>query len=118
MRFVRSVAPALVVIVALLGASAAPAVAALGRPFCASDQHACCKGPKLTAPCCRDGALSQTDSTPGQARIELHVNLAPVPAILNAAPAASMLHALVSGAASPPTSPPLDRPTLFSSLLI
>lgn len=68
--------------------------------------------------CCQDGQLSRTDGLPGQARIEVHPNLVPVPAMLDIATPASLLNTPAWGYASPPSSPPLDRPTLFSSLLL
>jgi hypothetical protein len=95
-----------------------PAFVGLIHPVCAAKQHDCGTTPKMSTCCCGDEQSGQTESTPGQSRVELRATfslIAAVPSAIHVAPTPQTVHI---GHSAPPHYSAVDLPTLFSSLLI
>jgi hypothetical protein len=103
--------------VAVLGTPTLSAFALRAHPTCTAKHHDCGKVSTLTTCCCGEEQSSSSDSTPVQSRVEVRADLVSVPAVPSALEAAMTPYAQVAIHTSPPH-PILDRPTLFSSLLI
>ena len=117
MRSIGKLISAVTVILAVLGTSTLSSFTFLSHPTCTAKHHDCGKMPTITTCCCGDEQSSSSDSTPVQSRVEVRVNLSALPAFTVALQLAMTTHGQVAVQTSPPH-PALDRPTLFSSLLI
>jgi len=109
---------AIVLLVAITGATTVPAFAGLTHPVCASRHHDCGDTAKVSECCCGDAQASQTDSTPVQSRTEFRADLSSMTAVSSAVPVALPPHAVTTVHTSPPHRSHIDLPTFFSSLLI
>jgi hypothetical protein len=105
------------VVLAINGTTTVPAFVALVHPVCAAKQHDCGKTPTIAKCCCGDEQSSPHDSTPAQSRLEVRADLSLVAVVTVVVHVAMTPHAQRAIHTSPPH-PCLDRPTLFSSLLI
>ena len=118
MNSVRRSLSAVIVLAAIIGGATVPAFAGLTHPVCTSKHHDCGATPKIAKCCCGDEQSAQTQSTPGQSRVELRATFALIAAVPSAIHVAWTPHSAHSGHSAPPHYPGVDLPTLFSSLLI
>jgi hypothetical protein len=103
---------------AIIGAIGVPVFAGQIHAVCTAKQHDCGKAPTIASCCCGDQGDVSNQSGPVESRVQLNPSLTFAPCVVVTVDFSS-LHALhVAWNTSPPRSSPLDRPTLFSSLLI
>jgi hypothetical protein len=114
----RKALSAIALAVTTLGMATVPAFAFASHPTCTAKHHDCGKAPTITTCCCGDEQSSQTDSTPGRPRVEVHANVTAVPVGVDVLDLVTSAHALVAARTAPPHQSRVDLPTLFASLLI
>ena len=120
-RIVSSVQRALssiVVLAAIIGGASVPAFAGMIHPVCVSKHHECGATPKISKCCCGDEQSAQTESTPGQSRVDLRATFSCIAAVSTAIQVALTPHTVHTGGSTPPHNSSVGLPILFSSLLI
>jgi hypothetical protein len=115
---VRAKLSALILIVALTGATSVREFAGEIHAICAARHHDCGKTATIAACCCGDHDGTSNQAGPVQSRIQVHPSLTFGAAPAVATDALTVYRTNVRPQTSPPRASPLDRPTLFASLLI
>jgi hypothetical protein len=117
-KSVRSSLSAIIVIVALAGSTGLSAFLPLIHPACTAMHHDCGQAPTLKACCCGDQSNISDRIGPTVAKVTCRVTLVRVAAVATDIVVPASPHAFTATHASPPRSSPVDRPTLFATLLI
>ena len=117
MRSPRILLTAVALVVAILGASAAPAFAGFVHRVCVTNQHECGRTAKIAKCCCGDQADTSQKSGPAQSKTQIDTTAASVACAFgpspDAVPFTTMFRAQNASRAGP-----VDLPTLFACLLI
>ena len=118
MNTARARFSALLLVAAIIGAIGVPVFAGAIHAICAAKQHDCGKAPTIASCCCGDQGDASSQGGPVESSVQLNPSLTFAPCVVVTVDFSS-LHAMHVGSnTSPPGASPLDRPTLFSSLLI
>jgi hypothetical protein len=106
------------VIIALAGSTGISAFLPLIDPVCTAMHHDCGKAPTLKACCCGDQSNISDRIGPTAVKVTCRVTLLRIAAVAADIVVLASPHAFTAAHASPPRSSPVDRPTLFATLLI
>jgi hypothetical protein len=109
---------ALLLVAAVIGAIGVPVFAGQIHAVCAAKQHDCGRAPTITNCCCGDQGDVSNQGGPVESRVQLNPILTFAPCVVATVDFSSLCAMHVGSNTSPPRASPLDRPTLFSSLLI
>lgn len=107
----------LLTLVAIVGATAAPAFAEVVHPVCVTNQHECGKTAKIAPCCCGHQADTSNQGGPAQSRTQIDSAAASVACAFGPSPASGYFSTMFRAHAAPRAGP-VDLPTLFACLLI
>jgi hypothetical protein len=109
---------ALVLAAAIFSAIGVPVFAGQIHAACAAKQHDCGKATRIASCCCGDQGDASSNGGPVESRVRLDPSLTFAPCVIATLDVSRLHTTHVRSNPSPPRASPLDRPTLFSSLLI